>query len=160
MIQVKSPMPCTDQDVDALVARSGIAIPSDLRTFWESTSNGGWLVEDLTLPHFDFVGLEAVLGVGRSDDQYLDLERTLRFFDQPDWLVPFGLSAGGNFVSFSTRESDVGSVWFWDHEYEDGDPTLLSGSIAEFFAGLVAYDFDDLPDVTVISVSVKRELLE
>lgn len=36
----------------------------------------------------------------------------------PDWLLPVARDEGGNLFALSLRDTDYGSVWFWDHEYE------------------------------------------
>jgi hypothetical protein len=47
----------------------------------------------------------------------------------PDWLLPVADDEYGNLFCISLRDTDRGSVWFWDHEQEAGDgswPSVLA----------------------------------
>ncbi len=62
----------------------------------------------------------------------------------PDWLLPVARDEGGNLFALSLRQTDFGSVWFWDHEYEadEGEPpaddniTRISEDWESFFQSL------------------------
>jgi cell wall assembly regulator SMI1 len=42
----------------------------------------------------------------------------------PPWLLPIANDAFGNLFAISLRATDLGSIWFWDHEREadEGEP--------------------------------------
>ena len=54
----------------------------------------------------------------------------------PDNLVPIAHDPGGNLVCISVSESDVGAVFFWDHEREEeGNNThLIADTFDEFLS--------------------------
>lgn len=41
----------------------------------------------------------------------------------PEWLIPFAYDPGGDMFCFSTKEEDIGSIYYWSHEYDyEEDP--------------------------------------
>ncbi|MET8776240.1 SMI1/KNR4 family protein [Nocardia sp. NPDC004654] len=48
----------------------------------------------------------------------------------PNWLLPVASDEYGNLFAISLRDSDFGSVWFWDHEEEtDEDESAAEDNI-------------------------------
>ncbi len=75
----------------------------------------------------------------------LDLKRSYSDHDRvPRWSFLFASDPGGNLWLLSVRESDYGSVWYWDHDWEaeDGDPPTEEN--IERFAGSFNEFLDDL----------------
>ena len=65
----------------------------------------------------------------------------------PDWLVPFADEEGGNLFCFSVRETDSGSIYYYDHEFEYGDNpekhiTYLAESMKVFIDSLIDCEED------------------
>jgi hypothetical protein len=140
------PQPGAKEAVDRLELRLGFQLPASFHTLLTAVSNGG-AVEPLAMGSDPRVGIVAVLGAERSDG--LDIEaRIAQFGDDrlPAGLMPIIDAEGGNLVCLSTRGSDFGTVWFWDHEREsDGAAlSLLAASFDEFVDELSPLD-DDLP---------------
>jgi hypothetical protein len=58
----------------------------------------------------------------------------------PENLVPIAHDPGGNLICISVSGKDVGAVYFWDHEREEGPPgeavSLIATSFDDFLAGL------------------------
>lgn len=93
------------------------------------------------------VGVVAVLGAERSDG--LDIEARIVQVGEdrlPGGLIPIIDAEGGNLVCLSTRSSDFGTVWFWDHERESEGAalSLLAADFDEFVGELSPLD-DDSP---------------
>lgn len=126
------PVPARPGVVDALESSLGVQLPAPVRELLTDVSNGGE-VEPVGLKSAADVGVVAVLGVGRGD--HLDLEARLARYEDgrlPDGLVPVADADGGNLVCVSVRADDSGTVWFWDHERELPDESVVQ----------VASDFD------------------
>jgi hypothetical protein len=130
------PQPGAKDAVDRLEFRLGIQLPAPFHRLLTAVSNGG-AVEPVAMGSDLRVGVVAVLGAERSDG--LDIEaKIVQFGDDrlPAGLIPIIDAEGGNLVCLSTRSSDFGTVWFWDHERES-EASALS---------LVAAHFDEFVD--------------
>lgn len=126
------PVPARPGLVGALESSLGVQLPAPVRELWTDVSNGGE-VEPVCLRSAADVGVVAVLGVGRGD--HLDLGARLARYEDgrlPDGLVPIADAEGGNLVCVSVRADDLGTVWFWDHERELPEESVVQ----------VASDFD------------------
>lgn len=115
-----------------------------------NVSNGGE-VEPVGSESAADVGVVAVLGAGRGD--HLDLEdRLARCRDgrMPDGLVPIADAEGGNLVCVSVRSSDFGTVWFWDHESELVEESVvrIASDFDAFVADLCRGVGEELPTMT------------
>lgn len=140
------PRPVATEAVDRLELRLGVQLPGAFRTLLTKVSNGG-AVEPLAMVSDLRVGVVAVLGAERSDG--LDIEeRIVQVSDDrlSGGLIPIIDAEGGNLVCLSTRSSDFGTVWFWDHERasEGAAVSLLATSFEEFVDELTPLD-DDAP---------------
>ena len=94
--------------------------------------NGNEYSVDLFIPVRDGKKrpMEKTLELLRADDGVI-----------PEWLIPFAEEDGGNLFCFSVRESDLGAIYYYDHEFEYGeDPeehiTWLAESITAFIDAL------------------------
>lgn len=140
------PVPARPGLLDAFESSLGVQLPALVRELLTEVSNGGE-VEPVGLKSAADVSVVAVLGVGRSD--HLDLEARLSRYEDsrlPDGLVPIADAEGGNLVCVSVRADDVGTVWFWDHERELPEESVVQ----------VAPDFDAF--VADLAPSVVEEL--
>jgi len=88
-------------------------------------------------------------------DREEGLEKSIRLLRDdeimPGWLIPFAYEDGGNLFCFSVRESDYGSIYYYDHEFEYGaNPeehvTYLAESIIVFMNSLVEDEDDEGED--------------
>ena len=69
-----------------------------------------------------------VFSLGPVASQYASMWHNLNTYARrvPSWLLPVASDEYGNLFGISVRNSDSGSVWFWDHEQEadeDEPPT-------------------------------------
>lgn len=130
------PRPAATAAVDRLASRLGVELPAAFRSLLTAVSNGG-AVEPVAMVSNLRVGVVAVLGAERSDG--LDIEARIVQVGEdrlPGGLIPIIDAEGGNLVCLSTRSSDFGTVWFWDHERESEVAAL----------SLLAADFDEFVD--------------
>lgn len=140
--------PADAATVEAAEKRLNVVLPQEYKEMLTSVSNGGY-VEPMGFRSNLDVGVDAVLGVARGDD--LDLEATIGVcaLDQrlPDGVIPIADAGCGNLVCLSTRQSDFGSVWFWDHEHEGHaeSTSLIAGNLKEFVSGLAPMDEFEIP---------------
>ena len=98
----------------------------------------------------DYV-VQKILSIKYSEKFTNTLEGYIESFRRdniiPNWLIPFGYDPGGNIYCFSLQNDEFGTIYFWDHEYdenEDIDDHLiyLCDSILEFVNSLVIYKND------------------
>lgn len=58
----------------------------------------------------------------------------------PNQVLPIGEDAFGNLICMSLRTTDLGSIYFWDHESESDDPCnslhFVAANFKEFFQSL------------------------
>lgn len=87
--------------------------------------------------------------LGVTDDRDVSIDAYLKRFKGrlPSRFFPIGFDSGGNLICISVSESDLGKIYFWDHELEadteEGeDPetakntVLIADSFDQFLAGL------------------------
>lgn len=79
-------------------------------------------------------------------EKVLDLLRDNEIF--PEWLIPFADDDGGNFFCYSLRNSEIGAIYYYSHEFDYGeDPenqgTYLSSSFDAFIDALEMDEEDD-----------------
>jgi SMI1 / KNR4 family (SUKH-1) len=116
----------------------GQRLPDDYRDYLLQ-QDGGRLADNTEAVKTIF-GLGELLGYERN------MWKMLRTFHDrvPAWLLPAARDEYGNLFAISLRATDLGSVWFWDHEREadeDEPPTednieLKAPSWAAFLDGL------------------------
>lgn len=136
------PRPAATAAVDRLESRLGVELPAAFRSLLTAVSNGG-AVEPVAMVSDLRVGVVAVLGAESSDG--LDIEaRIVQVGDDrlPAGLIPIIDAEGGNLVCLSTRSSDFGTVWFWDHERESEGAalSLLAANFDQFVDELAPLD--------------------
>lgn len=144
------PVPAEPGAVDALESSIGVQLPVPVRELLMNVSNGGE-VEPVGPESAGDVGVVAVLGAGRGD--HLDMEdRLARYRDGrlPDGLVPIADAEGGNLVCVSVRSADFGTVWFWDHERNLVEESVvkIASDFDAFVADLVPGIGEELPTMT------------
>jgi cell wall assembly regulator SMI1 len=79
----------------------------------------------------------------------------------PNWAIPVANAAGGNVILLSIRGSNLGQVYFWDHEQEiSGEPLSRVGDdLQTFLRKLVpASEAPIVPTPEVLSVWVSPDL--
>jgi cell wall assembly regulator SMI1 len=128
----------SEVDVERLAQRVGHALPSSYRSYL-LTQDGGRLVDNSE-------AVKEIFGIGPEAPDWANLWDKLDVFRGrvPAWLLPVAQDEYGNLYAISLRDSDSGSVWFWDHEEEadeDEPPTednltLKSPSWLDFLANL------------------------
>lgn len=153
-----SATPITEQDIALVEQRLGKSIPPVYRTFLLA-HNGGRPQPDGFSSYGEKGGLhdqsrvDWLFGINTGAyyndlEQHFDMVRERRV---PANLLPIANDPGGNLICLSTAGAEVGTVYFWDHEFEvgnDGDPPtydnvfFIAGSFDEFLAGLRDLDAD------------------
>ena len=140
-----------EEDLDRIEQKFHIKIPKEMREHYLAYNggyperpvftdkNGDGYVVDLFIPVRDGRKrpLEKTLSLLRGDNGVI-----------PDWLIPFAEEDGGNLFCFSVRESDLGAIYYYDHEFEYGeDPedhiTYLAESITAFINALTENEDDE-----------------
>lgn len=99
------------------------------------------------------------LGIGT---EHYDLATRIAEYsgELPYGLIPIADTEGGNLICIKVSGVGLGSIWFWDHEFEgDAAARKVADSLDEFIAGLREYEDDD-PEPQVISSWVNPEFLE
>jgi len=110
--------PASASDVERLEQRIGRALPADYRAFL-LRQDGGWVADNDQ-------ALKEIFAIGEDAPDWSNLWDMLELYNGrlPHWLLPVADDEYGNLFAISTRDSDFGSVWFWDHEEEadEGEP--------------------------------------
>jgi cell wall assembly regulator SMI1 len=112
--------PAPDEDVQRLERRIGRPLPDAYRAYLRQ-HDGGRLEGNNQ-------AVNEIFGVGPDTPEWADMWRKLDTYAErvPSWLLPVAADSFGNLFALSLRDSDRGSVWFWDHELEadeDEPPT-------------------------------------
>ncbi|BCJ70026.1 SMI1/KNR4 family protein [Polymorphospora rubra] len=115
--------PAPSDRLDLLERRLGRPLPADYRRYL-TESDGGWLADNTG-------AVKNIFGVGDVPDsaslwEVLDVYR----HRVPAWLLPVADDEYGNLICLSLRDTDLGTVWFWDHEEEAGDGAPAEDNIA------------------------------
>lgn len=103
--------------VDELEQRFGRRLPGAYRDYLHEQDGGR--LED------NHQAANTIFGVGDVPDWANLWHKLAVYADRvPPWLLPVANDAYGNLFCLSLRDSDEGSVWFWDHEEEadEGEP--------------------------------------
>jgi hypothetical protein len=111
----------TRAQLEAYAEKHRLSLPEPLADFLLE-HNGGRLDDRYAAPVGDgtdtagltfFGAFEREPELGQTDIS----QRASVSSNRPDkWLTPFAYDAFGNLFAIATREKDLGSVWFWDHE--------------------------------------------
>ncbi|TWT62127.1 SMI1/KNR4 family protein [Rubinisphaera italica] len=128
----------------------GVALPSAFRQFL-LTHNGGYPVPDA----FTLVGSEDGSSVHRflgvEVGSHSNLENYMKTYESriPNDLFPIAHDPGGNLVCIGTGGSNMGRIFFWDHETEmdQGPPnysnvSAIADSFDDFLDGLYEVNLD------------------
>ncbi len=125
--------------LDAYAKKNGLALPDPLAEFLLE-HNGGRLDDRYAAPVGDGTRTAGLKFFGAFDREpengQTDLfERASVSWNRPEkWLTPFATDAFGNLFAISTREHDLGSVWFWDHEENSSE--LVSPAFDAFLESI------------------------
>lgn len=125
--------PAPEERVDELERRIGAALPDDYRAYLIGQDGGRLDDNDRAV--------KTVFGVGDVPD-WADLWHKIDIYAGrvPSWLLPVANDEYGNLFCLSLRESDRGSVWFWDHEEEaDEDESPSEGNLTPGAANWSAF---------------------
>ena len=149
MIVYSDPHPASPASIVVAEAILGLSLPRAFRAHLITVSNGGYIVP-VTVRGFDFIGVEGVIGVGRSDS--LDLSRMATWLDDvvSYGMLPVAFCACGTFL---VADLENGSIWFYDNEYEVDDPEALT-RVAHGWDELLALTYEP-PPITVKPESEK-----
>lgn len=157
-----TPVPATLDQVAEFEAATGQSLPSSYRSVLTNESNGGRLKDDAVRGD-DNVGDITIFGIDQVDYQDLARQHQVYAGRVAPGFFAFASSAGGNLLCLSTRATDAGSVWFWDHELEadDGEQpsesnmTHVAASLAELAERCYRFSASDadLPVPEVINSS-------
>lgn len=144
----------SESDVAEFEERVGHRLPDDYRVFMLE-SNGG-VPRANYLPSNENVGVRAFFMLG--DDPHYAIGEMLRVFEgrYPVGMLPVAEDSSGNLLLIDVGRQEMGSVWFWEHEFEaeDDEPprpdniTRIASSFHELLDALRPdSDLDDDPDV-------------
>lgn len=120
MVGIRNPsMPIVASDLDAVENRFGFKFPQDVRDFY-LTTNGGRPEKDRFVYGDQMCTLHEFLPI-KHGKKSLTLESTLLRVRSllPDHLIPFAVDPGGDFFCFSTREEDLGAIYFYRMDCHD-----------------------------------------
>jgi hypothetical protein len=108
----RSAGPASDEDIQRLERHIGRPLPDAYRAYLRQ-QDGGRL-------ETNHEAANEVFGVGPDTPEWADMWRFLDLYKDrvPAWLLPVAADSFGNLFALSLRDSDRGSVWFWDHERE------------------------------------------
>lgn len=131
--------------VDRLELRAGGRLPGGYRAYLIEQDGGRLADNDQAV--------KTIFGVGDVPD-WADLWQKLDIYAGrvPPWLLPVANDEYGNLFCLSLRQSDHGSVWFWDHEEEadENEPTAednvapRAASWSAFLLSLQPVSIDDV----------------
>jgi hypothetical protein len=98
--------------IERLEQQLGRPLPASYRRYLEQ-QDGGRLEENSEV-------VDEIFGLGDDVPDFARMWDVLETFDGrvPSWLLPVARDVYGNLFTISLRDSDQGSVWFWDHEEE------------------------------------------
>jgi cell wall assembly regulator SMI1 len=146
MIEYQEARPPADPgSVDRLEQTVGRSLPPAYREYLLG-QDGGRAVDNS-------LAVDEVFGVGEDAPYERNIWKKMAVFARrhPEWLLPVAEDVYGNLFALSLRETDFGSVWFWDHEEEadEGEPpaedniTLTAESWPAFLAMMQPITEDD-----------------
>ena len=131
--------PASPELIARLEAQLGHPLPDDYRGYLLQQDGGRLNNNDQAV--------NTVFGLGDVPD-WASMWGVLETYRDrvPGWLLPVADDDTGNLYVVSLRPSDLGTVWFWDHEEEadEGEPPTedniqyRSGSMTGFLEGLRA----------------------
>ncbi|MEG3895990.1 MULTISPECIES: SMI1/KNR4 family protein [unclassified Microcoleus] len=146
--------PIAIAQIKSLEERLGMQLPQNYINFLLSHNGGfpeigGFVYRSEAANRLGVVNRFLGIHSGKYDnlDDYLMLykEREKRI---PSNLIPIANDPGGNLICLSIDGSDLGNVYFWDHDWESEDEAevnysnvyCIANSLEEFFQNLRKFD--------------------
>ncbi len=132
--------PPSDEDIRAFESSHGIRFPKEYQEFLVKVANGGTPISDLGFEVKSLNNIYSLAELYGIRDDYFSLEEHFRL-ELYDTQVPNLLIIGddglGSAIMLSTRQEDLGSVYFFEHEFlaETGESPRairLANSFTEF----------------------------
>ena len=104
--------PAPAEDIARLERMVGRPLPTEYRDYLHQ-HDGGRLVDNSE-------GVNEIFGVGPEAPEWSNMWQKLGVYAErvPQWLLPVASDALGNLFAVSLRDTDRGTVWFWNHERE------------------------------------------
>jgi len=76
-----------------------------------------------------------------QEDYNLDTVLNILRYDLtiPDWLIPFADEEGGNLFCFSLRDNELGTIYYYDHEFTNGKNNVrrISNTLETFINSMI-----------------------
>lgn len=121
--------PASKEEIEHLEGHLERRLPTEYRQFLEA-HNGAWLGDNDQ-------ALEKLFSLRSDVPIFVSMWNKLNTFRDrvPVWLLPVGQNVYGNLFAVSLRDSDYGSVWFWDHEEEADEDEPATEENLELHAG-------------------------
>ncbi len=137
--------------INELEAMLHIEIPEDYRLFLLSCNGGRPRKHVFTYIYEGRQEMGCVsrfLGIHEGEwDNLHQTTKTYKIFQKrlPDNLLPIANDPGGNLICLSLTGNDLGSIYFWDHDWEGEEPSyentfLIATSFTEFIDSLMLDD--------------------
>lgn len=133
--------PAADTDIRSFERDAHVSLPADYRRFLQEL-NGGIVSPNVfeTAAGVDYsCGVNELFGLDRqTGTNDIRKQRAIYVNRLPSALLPVGLAAGGNLICLCVQGSELGTVYFWDHESESSGEALraLTDSFSAFMHSL------------------------
>jgi hypothetical protein len=149
-------LPAELASISAAERDLGFNFPGPYRRWLETVCNGARLGPNAFDPDEASaalgIGVVEFCGVGRKEKASDLVWLTRSYRDRlPPNVVPVAHAEGGNLICLDTsRGSELGSVYFWDHGEESADSLTaglhrIAADWVSFLAGIRATESDELP---------------
>jgi cell wall assembly regulator SMI1 len=133
--------PIVLDDIQSLESRLAVKLPGAYRDFL-LTHNGGRPIPDgFPIPGGDTSDAGSLMNHFFGVTGPYSIEKTITVFASriPAGLLPIGRDAGGNIICMGTEAEHYGRIFFWDHDFEEEQPTWnnvypLTDSFEDFIA--------------------------
>ncbi|MFF5234697.1 SMI1/KNR4 family protein [Dactylosporangium sp. NPDC000521] len=112
--------PAPEDGIHRLEALVGRSLPVEYRSYL-AAQDGGWLEDNSFSTEDNSYSVDEIFGVREDAPYSANIWKMIQVFNGrlPAWMLPVASDAGGNLYALSMRDTDFGSVWFWDHEEEE-----------------------------------------
>ncbi|MEM6973604.1 MAG: SMI1/KNR4 family protein [Pseudomonadota bacterium] len=121
----------SDSDILEAEQSFGVKFPEDFKRFIKSYDAA--IFQDNSLDGDLDLQLSCLIEICKMIETVKDLERDSIF---PAYAIPFGEDSNGNLFYLW-----MGSVFFWDHEIEEGGDLQVAPSFTDFMQRLMPFDF-------------------
>ena len=135
---VSTSEPLRPRELDRAERVLGRKIPRPYREFLQRHNGGQPETPDFKMTNGDqLAAVKSFLGVDLPEET-LNLEYVLSTFrDQvPARFFPFARDPGGNLMCIAENGPDAGKIYFWDHERETDNMTVVADTFDEFLGKL------------------------